>query len=260
MTELRLIGLPNFPMVVPGDDIASLVIAAIEAMSEKIEHDDVLVIAQKIISKAENRYLDLRTVEPSEEALALALEVDKDPRKVQAVLNESNEVVRKRTGVLIVEQKLGFVQANAGIDQSNITSDGESDDYTCLLLPIDPDLSAQNIRGAIQDRLGLDVGVIINDSLGRAWRNGSLGLAIGVAGMTALEDYIGQKDIYGRELMVTQVAAADEMAAAASLVMGQTTELIPVVLVRGYSPREPVDEALRGVQPLIRSKDMDLFR
>ena len=260
MTELRLIALDDFPMVNPGDDLTSFIVDAIEAMSLNIEQDDVLVIAQKVISKAEDRYLDLRTVEPTEEAISLALEVDKDPRKVQAVLDESNEVLRAKAGVLIVEQKLGFVQANAGIDQSNIKSGGDADDYTCLLLPIDPDLSAQNIRNAIKARLGMDVGVIINDSLGRAWRNGSLGLAIGVAGMTALEDYIGQTDIYGRELMVTQVAAADEMAAAASLVMGQTTEKIPVVLVRGYQPKEPEDESLRGVQPLIRPKEMDLFR
>lgn len=260
MPELRLIGLQDFPMVLPGDNIASLVVDAVERMSEKIEQDDVIVIAQKIISKAENRYLDLRTIKPSDDAISLGLEVNKDPRKVQAVLDQSNEVVRKKAGVLIVEHKLGFVQANAGIDQSNIASDGDEDDYTCLLLPIDPDLSAQNIRAEIQQRLNVDVGVIVNDSLGRAWRNGSLGLAIGVAGMTSLEDYIGKHDIYGRELMVTQVAAADEMAAAASLVMGQTTERIPVVLVRGYHPKEPEDKALRGVQPLIRPKEMDLFR
>jgi len=260
MMDLRLFGLRNFPMVEPGDDIASLIIASVSEMSESIQEDDVIVIAQKIISKAENRYLDLRTVEPSEEARILSLEVDKDPRKVQAVLNESNELVRKKRGVLIVEHKLGFVQANAGIDQSNISHDGDDDDYTCLLLPLNPDLSAENIREIIKIRLGISVGVIINDSLGRAWRNGSLGLAIGVAGFTALEDYVGKTDIYGRELLVTQVAAADELAAGASLVMGQTTEKTPVVLVRGYKPRDPTDKSLRGVQPLIRSKEEDLFR
>ncbi|HIG41837.1 MAG: coenzyme F420-0:L-glutamate ligase [bacterium] len=258
--DLQLIGVKGIPMVEPGDDVAQHIITAIELMGETIAQDDVIVIAQKIISKAENRYLDLRTVEPTEEAIKLGLEVDKDPRKVQAILDESNEVVRKRLGVLIVEQKLGFVQANAGIDQSNISHDGDDDDHTCLLLPVDSDLSANNIREAILQRLGVSVGVIINDSLGRAWRNGTLGLSIGVAGFTALEDYIGQNDIYGRELMVTQVAAADELAAGASLVMGQTTEKTPVVLVRGYQPRQPVDPVNRGVQPLIRPKDMDLFR
>tara|TARA_B100001971_G_scaffold24190_2_gene18833 strand:+ start:19408 stop:20187 length:780 start_codon:yes stop_codon:yes gene_type:complete len=258
--ELRLNAVSGMPMVEPGDDVAALIVSAVEAMGENLQNDDVIVIAQKIISKAENRYLDLRTVIPSKEAEKLAVEVDKDPRKVQAILNESNEVVRKREGVLIVEQKLGFVQANAGIDQSNITQDGEDDDYTCLLLPVDPDLSAANIRDSIQERLGVTVGVIINDSIGRAWRNGSLGLAIGVAGFTALEDYIGQTDIYGRELVVTQVAAADELAAGASLVMGQTSEKTPVVLVRGYKPNEPDEPELAGVKPLIRPKEMDLFR
>jgi coenzyme F420-0:L-glutamate ligase/coenzyme F420-1:gamma-L-glutamate ligase len=247
-------------MVEPGDDVAQLIMAAVRSMGESIKRDDVIVIAQKIISKAEDRYLDLRTVEPTDEAIKLGLEVDKDPRKVQAILDESNEVVRKRLGVLIVEQKLGFVQANAGIDQSNISHDGDDDDHTCLLLPVDSDLSANGIRTAIRQQLGISVGVIINDSLGRAWRNGTLGLAIGVSGFTALEDYIGKTDIYGRELMVTQVAAADELAAGASLVMGQTTEKTPVVLVRGYQPQEPIDDTQRGVQPLIRPKDMDLFR
>jgi len=247
-------------MVEPGDDIARLIMTAVEQSGDEILDDDVIVIAQKIISKAEDRYLDLRTVNPGPEAQALAIEVDKDPRKVQAILDESNEVVRKRPGVLIVEHKLGFVQANAGIDQSNITHEDDDDDHRCLLLPVDPDLSARQVRQAIDMRLGVSVGIIINDSIGRAWRNGSLGLAIGVAGFTALEDYIGQTDIYGRELNVTQVAAADELAAGASLVMGQTSEKTPVVLVRGYKPREPQDEESRGVQPLLRPKEMDLFR
>jgi coenzyme F420-0:L-glutamate ligase/coenzyme F420-1:gamma-L-glutamate ligase len=247
-------------MINPGDDLAGLISEALARMGEQLLADDVLVIAQKVVSKAENRYLDLRTVTPSEEALALALEVDKDPRKVQAILDESNEVVRKRLGVLVVEHRLGFVQANAGIDQSNISHDDDPDDSLCLLLPVDPDASSRQIRSQLKQSHGVDVGVIINDSLGRAWRNGSLGLAIGVAGFTAVEDYVGQTDIYGRELKVTLVAAADEMAAGASLVMGQTREKTPVVLVRGYTPREPEDATLRGVRPLIRAKAMDLFR
>ena len=220
--DLHLIGLKGIPMVEPDDDVAQLIMSAAEASGDGIQNDDVIVIAQKIISKDENRYLDLREVKPSAEAETIAIEVDKDPRKVQAILDESNEIVRKRLGVLIVEQKLGFVQANAGIDQSNINHEGDDDDHTCLLLPVDPDLSARRIRESILEKLGVTVGVIINDSIGRAWRNGSLGLAIGVAGFTALEDYIGGTDIYGRELMVTQVAAADELAAGASLVMVQT--------------------------------------
>ena len=188
------------------------------------------------------------------------MKVDKDPRKVQAILDESNEVVRTREGVLIVEHKLGFVQANAGIDQSNISHEGDADDLMCLLLPEDPDKSARKIKDAIKTRLGVDVGVIINDSLGRAWRNGTVGLAIGVAGFTALENYIGDVDLFGRELVVTVVGAADELAAGASLVMGQTDQKTPVVLVRGYKPSDPEDPGLRGYKPLIRGKETDLFR
>lgn len=255
--DLRLFGVPGLPMVEPGDDLCGQILLALEASGESLQQDDVLVIAQKIISKAEGRYLDLREVEPTSEASELAAVVDKDPRKVQAILDESTEVVRSRPGVLIVEHKLGFVQANAGIDQSNIDADDEN---RCLLLPVDPDQSARNIREQIKQRVGVDVGIIINDSIGRAWRIGSLGLAIGVAGFTALEDHIGGEDLFGNELKVTQIGAADELAAGASLVMGQTTEKTPVVLVRGYQPREPADLAQRGVKPLLRPRDMDMFR
>jgi coenzyme F420-0:L-glutamate ligase/coenzyme F420-1:gamma-L-glutamate ligase len=258
--NLTFIGVENIPMVKPGDDLVAMIAQGLTSMGESLKDDDVIVLAQKVISKTENRYLDLTTVEPSDEALTVGREVDKDPRKVQAILDESNEVIRKRPGVLIVEQKLGFVQANAGIDQSNIINDNGDDEDLCLLLPVDPDASARKIRDEIHLRHDVVVGVIINDSIGRAWRVGSLGLAIGVAGFTALEDYIGQSDIYGRELLVTQVGAADEMAAGASLVMGQTNEKTPVVIVRGYSPTDPEDESLRGVGPLLRPKDMDMFR
>ncbi len=247
-------------MVSPGDDLVTLIERALADMGESLREDDVLVLAQKIVSKAENRYVDLTTVEPGEEAIRLAELVDKDPRKVQVILDESTEVVRTRPGVLIVEHRLGFVQANAGIDQSNITNPHGDDEDLCLLLPKDSDVSAAGIRSEIHARHGVHVGVIINDSLGRAWRNGTLGLAIGVAGFTALEDYVGQTDIYGKELKVTQVAAADEMAAGASLVMGQTVQKTPVVLVRGYVPREPQDAERSGIRPLIRAKELDLFR
>ncbi|MFN3238018.1 MAG: coenzyme F420-0:L-glutamate ligase [Pseudomonadales bacterium] len=255
--DLRMFGVPGLPMVEPGDDLVAQILAALAECGESLQQDDVLVIAQKVISKAEGRYLDLREVTPGPEAQRLAREVDKDPRKVQAILDESNEVVRSRPGVLIVEHKLGFVQANAGIDQSNIDADDEN---RCLLLPVDPDKSARLIRERIETELGVTVGVIINDSIGRAWRIGSLGLAIGVAGFTALEDHIGGEDLFGNELKVTQIGAADELAAGASLVMGQTTEKTPVVLVRGYTPVEPEAESERGVKPLLRPRHMDMFR
>lgn len=258
--NLSFIGLKDFPMVEPEDDLVSLIEASVMATGLVLQQDDVIVLAQKIVSKSENRYLDLRTIEVSDEARELALEVDKPAEKVQAILNESKEVVRKRLGVLIVEHRLGFVQANAGIDQSNIESPEEDPESICLLLPEDSDLSAERLRDEIKKRHGIDVAVIINDSLGRAWRMGTMGLAIGVAGMAALESHIGKTDIYGRELMVTEVGVADEMAAGASLVMGQTTQKTPVVLVRGYEPREPEEKAEKGVRPLIRPKDMDMFR
>lgn len=256
--ELSLVPIDNIPMVEPGDDLLTLILAGLDSMGAALADGDVLVLAQKIVSKAENRYVNLNDIVPSEAAIKLGLEVDKDPRKVQVILDESNEVVRKRPGVLIVEHRLGFVAANAGIDQSNIHQAGIDGDDLCLLLPLDPDASAAVLRQAILDRLGLQVAVIINDSIGRAWRMGTVGLAIGVAGMTALEDYIGGEDIYGRELLVTQVAAADELAAGASLVMGQTTEKAPVVLVRGYQAKVPAGP--EGVQPLLRPKAMDMFR
>lgn len=256
--NLTFSAIANVPMIEPGDDLVSIICDAVLQSGEVLQDGDVLVFAQKIVSKAEDRYVDLATVTASQEAIDLALEVDKDPRHVQVILDESNEVVRKRLGVLIVEHRLGFVQANAGIDQSNIKHSDESP--MVLLLPVDPDASAQGIRRGIRERCKVDVAVIINDSIGRAWRVGSLGLAIGVAGFTALEDYIGRRDIFGRELVVTQVAAADELSAGASLVMGQTNEKTPVVLVRGYSPLEPDDPELRGVKPLLRPKEQDMFR
>ena len=258
--NLTFYGLKEFPMVVPGDDLAAQIVTSAEATGLELQDGDVIVIAQKVVSKAENRYLDLKTIVPSEEALALAEEVDKPASKVQAILDESTEVVRKRKGVLVVQHRLGFVHANAGIDQSNIEHEADDADSLCLLLPENPDQSAGNIRQAIHERLGVSVAVILNDSMGRAWRNGTLGLAIGVAGMEALESHIGETDIFGRELLVTEVAIADELAAGASAVMGQTREKTPVVLIRGFEPARPVTEPDQGVRPLIRSKEMDLFR
>lgn len=258
--KLSLTSIDNIPMVEPGDDLVEIILAGLASMGETLQSGDVLVLAQKIVSKAENQYVNLNDITPTEAAVLLGQEVDKDPRKVQVILNESNEVVRKRPGVLIVEHRLGFVAANAGIDQSNIYQAGVDGDDLCLLLPLDPDASAQALRRGIADRLDIDVGVIINDSIGRAWRIGTVGLAIGVAGLTALEDYVGGTDIFGRELLVTQVAAADELAAGASLVMGQTTEKAPVVLIRGYQPQAPSAPELTGVKPLLRPKTMDMFR
>ena len=257
--RLSFTAVAGFPMVEPGDDLAAQTQRALAGMGEALADGDVLVYAQKVVSKADGRYVDLRTVQPSKEAQRLAKQVDKDPRKVQAILDESQELVRQAKGVLITRHRLGFVQANAGIDQSNLPL-GEGGDDLCLLLPEDPDASAERLRARLLEETGAQVAVIINDSLGRAWRLGTVGHAIGVAVLRALEDYIGSQDLFGRQLEVTQVAAADELAAGASLVMGQTTQKTPLVLVRGYQPEEPAEPGQRGVQPLLRAKAMDLFR
>ena len=258
--KLTYFGVDNIPMVQPGDDVAGLILQGLASMGESLQEDDVIVIAQKIISKAEDCYVNLNDITPSSEAIRLGEEIDKDPRKVQLILDESKEVVRKRQGVMIVEHRLGFVHASAGIDQSNITNEEGDDEDLCLLLPRDPDASARSLVDQLADKLGIHVGVIINDSIGRAWRIGQVGHAIGVAGFTALEDYIGSRDIYGHEMEVSQVAAADEMAAGASLLMGPTDQMTPVVVVRGYVPRDPRQLDSHGIGPLLRPKEMDMFR
>jgi coenzyme F420-0:L-glutamate ligase/coenzyme F420-1:gamma-L-glutamate ligase len=229
-------------------------VAAAAQTGLRFESDDVVVIAQKIVSKAEGRAVRLATVEPSPRARELARIADKDPRLVELMLSESREVLRAKTGVLILEHRLGFVMANAGIDQSNVP--GGEDDELALLLPSDPDASAQRIRQGLRDACGIDVGVVINDSFGRAWRNGVTGVAIGVAGVPALIDLRGETDREGRVLRVTQIAAADELAAAASLVMGQADEGCPAVLARGF----PYARRDSSASELVRPRAEDLFR
>lgn len=241
-------------MVEPGDDLAELIIAALEGSELGLQHDDVLVLAQKIVSKAEGRYAYLNDIEPSAQARELAEQCDKDPRHMQVLLNESREVIRRRPGVVIVEHVLGYVHANAGIDRSNIRSD--DDNPRLLLLPENPDRSAAQLRNTLKARLGVAVNIVINDSAGRAWRNGTLGFAIGTAGFEALENRIGEQDLYGRPLEVTEVAVADELAAAASFVMGQGDEALPLVLIRGAKLRPSSD----GSKALIREREKDMFR
>jgi len=256
--KLSLTTIEGIPLIEPGDNLVEIMIECIHQSNEHILDKDILIIAQKIISKTENRYVDLCSVTASKEAVELAKDVDKDPRYVELVLRESREVIRKKPGVLIVEHRLGFIHANAGIDQSNI--EHKIGNERVLLLPEDPDSSAEKIRRELKKRFGIDVGVIINDSVGRAWRNGTMGLAIGIAGMAALDDRTGSHDIFGRELKVTSAAIADELAAAASLIMGQTTERTPVVLARGFHPAPIKKNSQTGITPLIREKEMDLFR
>ena len=253
--SIQLQALPDFPLVEPGDDLASLVRESLDKANIQLVDGDCLVIAQKVVSKSEGRYATLTNVQPSDEAHELAQRVKKDPRLVQLILDESVEVVRHKPGVLIVEHRLGYVHANAGIDKSNIESDDSNP--RVLLLPEAPDQSAAALRKALmQDANINELGVVISDSAGRAWRNGVAGFAIGTAGFEALVDEVGKKDLFGRELVVTQIAVADELAAAASLIMGQADNAAPVVLVRGFQ----FTPSNAGSSSLIRAKDEDLFR
>ncbi|MFT5579602.1 MAG: coenzyme F420-0:L-glutamate ligase/coenzyme F420-1:gamma-L-glutamate ligase [Paraglaciecola psychrophila] len=254
MTQLTLNALSQFPLIEPGDDLAKIILAGLDLNGLSLCAGDVLVLAQKIVSKAEDRYAYINAVSAGEQAQALALEVDKDPRLVQLILSESKEVVRQRRGVVIVEHNLGYVHANAGIDKSNITSD--DDNPRVLLLPLDSDASAVALREQIFAATGVEVAIIINDSAGRAWRNGTVGMAIGCAGFEALQDLIGSEDLFQRPMEVTQVAVADELAAAASFMMGQGAEGAPVVLIKGAK----LNPSNQGMGSLIRDKANDLFR
>ncbi len=252
MPPLTLTPLPGMPFVRQGDDLAALILRGLRLAHIGLEDGDVLVVAQKVVSRAEGRLVDLRTVVPSPEAEALAATVEKDPRLVTLILQESRAVLRAVPGVLIVEHKRGFVCANAGIDHSNVCGDDEC----VLLLPEDPDRSAAQLRRRLEEASGKRLGMIVNDSHGRAWRLGTMGVAIGLSGVPALVDLRGRHDLVGRELLATQVGAADELAAAASLVMGQADEGIPVVHVRGFP--YPLREA--ALHELIRPREKDLFR
>ena len=241
-------------LVAPGDDLPQVLLNALAENDLELVDGDVLAIAQKIVSKAEGRQLALSDVEPSAEAIALAEETEKDPRLVQIILDESTEVLRTKPGVLIMRHRLGLVGAHAGVDQSNIDhGDGDA----ALLLPLDPDASARAIRARLREATGRDIGVVITDSANRPWRLGTVGIAIGAAGMAVLDDRRGGHDLYGRELKVTLINRADSIAAAATLVMGETTEKLPAALVRGLpSPGSPAQTARDAVRPL----EEDLFR
>ena len=254
--SLTLTPLQHIPLIRHGNDLADIVVKALRENNILLADDDILVFAQKIISKAEGRAVNLAAITPSPRALELARQTEKDPRVVELILQESNEVLRLRVGAIIVEHKLGFVCANAGIDHSNVAGAGDAAEEWVLLLPADPDRSAEQLRQAVQSQTGKRIGVLVIDSHGRAWRNGTVGSAIGIAGLPGLHDLRGQPDLFGYTLQVTQVGVADELAAAASLVMGQAAEMTPVVHARGfpYSLREG------KLNELIRPKEQDLFR
>ena len=250
LTELHIIGLPGIPIVTPGMDLAALIQQAATAASLTLQVGDILVVTQKVVSKAEGHLILLRDVTPSPLAKNFARQWGKDPRHVEVVLQQSRRIVRMERGVLITETHHGFICANAGVDQSNI--EGEE---VVAVLPPDPDASARAIRQALRERLGFDVAVIISDTFGRPWRNGLVNVAIGLSGVEAIKDYTGQRDAQGYELRVTALAIADELAAAAELVMNKLDN-VPVAVIRGYE--YPRGEG--SLAQLIRAAERDLFR
>ncbi|MCB8975908.1 MAG: coenzyme F420-0:L-glutamate ligase [Ardenticatenaceae bacterium] len=254
MNHLTLTAVPHIPHVQPGDDLTGLILHAMAQADMTLADGDVLAIAQKIVSKAEGRLVRLADVQPSARAVEVAAQTDKDPRVVELILQESDEISRMRRGVLIVRHRLGFTSANAGIDRSNVAQ--SSDEETVLLLPRDPDGSAEKLREEIAARLGAQVGVVITDSHGRPFRMGTVGVAIGVAGIPALWDRRGEPDLYGYELQHTDVGVADEIAAAAGLLMGQAAEGTPVVVISGLQ----LPFAAGKATDLVRPKEFDLYR
>jgi len=249
--SLVLTPLKSIPLIRQGDNLADILVNSLQDTGVSLQDGDILVLAQKIISKAEGRMVNLTSVTPSQKALELAKLTEKDPQVIELILGESNEILRTRPGAIIVEHKLGFVCANAGIDQSNV---GNED--SVLLLPEDPNRSAEQIRQKIEEATSTHIGVLIIDSHGRAWREGTVGIAIGIAGLPGLVDLRGKPDLFDRHLQITQVGAADELAAAASLMMGQAAEGTPAVHVRGFP--YPLREG--ELKELLRPKEQDLFR
>lgn len=252
--DVTLTAIPDVPELRAGDDVAAVLLAALQAAGLTLQDGDALAIAQKIVSKAEGRMVNLADVRPSPRAIAVAAQTGKDPRLVELILRESTEISRIRPGLIIVRHRLGFTSANAGIDRSNVPQSGPAE--TVLLLPLDPDASAARIRHFIYTQTGLWVGVLIIDSHGRPFRLGTVGTAIGVAGVPALWDRRGEADLYGYRLQHTEVGTADEIAAAASLLMGQAAEGTPAVLIRGLK-LPPIEGRAAD---LIRPPEMDLYR
>lgn len=256
MSQLVLTPLKNIPLIRQGDNLADILVNALPDTDLELRNNDIFVVAQKIISKSEGRMVNLADITPSSRAMELVPQVEKDPRLIELILRESKEVMRVRKDVIVVEHRLGFVCANAGIDHSNVKGEGNVDEEYVLLLPQDPDASARKLRYEIKQLANKDVGVMIIDSHGRAWRNGTVGICIGLSGIPALVDERGWKDLFGYTLKATVVGVADELAAAASLVMGQAAEGTPVIHARGF----PYPLGDGSLKELIRPKKMDMFR
>jgi coenzyme F420-0:L-glutamate ligase / coenzyme F420-1:gamma-L-glutamate ligase len=253
---LILTPLPGIPLIKSGDNLIQFILESLAQAEIDLVDGDILMLAQKIVSKSEGRWMNLAQVQPSERAMDLANEIEKDARLIELILQESRSVLRTRPGTIIVEHRLGFVCANAGIDHSNVAGEGNPAEEWVLLLPQDPDQSAALLRDGIKVKTGADIGVMIIDSHGRAWRLGVVGTTIGISGVPGLVDLRGEADLFGYNLRITQIAAADELAAAASLVMGQAAEGTPVVHVRGFP--YPLRQSSLG--ELLRPQELDMFR
>lgn len=255
--QLVLTAIPNIPLIEPGDDLARIVLTALDAAGIVLAPGDVLALASKIVSKAEGRLVNLAAVNPSREALAVAARCGKDPRLVQVILDESTAVSRVRPGLLIVRHRLGFVCANAGVDRSNIAGPTESGlDEWVLLLPVDPDGSATVLRRQLEQASGVAPAIVIVDSHGRPHRMGTVGVAIGAAGLPTLQDWRGRRDLYDRPLQHTEVGLADLLASAASLLLGQADEGTPLILLRGV----PFQAGFGSAADLVRPPDLDMYQ
>lgn len=253
---MQLFPVPNFPLIQPGDDLAQLIVERLAAIGETVQPGDILVIAQKVVSKAEGRLVKLATVEASARAHEIASTIGKDPRIVQIILDDSREIIRMRRNLLVVEQRSGWVCANAGVDRSNIQPDADGNEYLSLL-PEDSDASAEEIRQRLHILTGVAPAVLISDSHGRAWRVGTMGICIGCAGLPPIWDQRGLHDLFGYELQSSEECIADELAAAASLLMGQSNEGQPVIVIRGYRPPLRPPAPARTIQ---RAAATDAFR
>lgn len=253
MRPLQFLAIPGLPLIRAGDDLPALIAAALVNADASPQAGDVVAIAQKVVSKAEGRRILLDTITPSPAAIDLAARADKDPRVAELILRESTAVIRVTRGVIITEHRLGIVLANAGIDRSNLEDSAGS----ALLLPVDPDASATNLRAQLEQAFGVPLGVLITDSIGRAWRLGTIGHAIGCSGVTVLDDLRGQPDLFGRPMQTSEVAVADSLAAAAVLAMGEGAEGTPLVLIRGATGGSDAGQTARtGLRP----GHEDLFR
>lgn len=253
---LTITPITGVPFIQPGDNLGEIILSALAQNNIELRAGDILVITSKIVSKAEGRLVNLASVQPREQAIQLAEQTEKDPRLVELILRESNQVLRSRPGTIIVEHRLGFVCANAGIDHSNVAGGGDRAQEWVLLLPEKPEASACRLRECLESHSAARIGIMIIDSHGRAWRVGTVGLAIGLSGMPGVVDLRGKPDLFGYNLRITQVGAADELAAAASLMMGQAAEGTPLSHVRGfpYALREG------SLRELLRPREEDLFR